>query len=436
MPLDALDNDEEKGRFEVARTGDHIMCPFQCDVCHFVNVYGTVPKKDSHTDSLALMCIRRANLDAMWARETATVIHNWREAKRFVQEARLVGIEDPYPNQGPWPVSDLFGMKTAMVFLLRSTHKGRNADTVQFNTVRKIRSHMANFFHTTPGGLGVSFITAENTFSAPSYSPTNSLWFRRFITGAHKRMGDVWKPDRPLTIHELLAIQSLLEQDWNRSSRGGEAQLTTALTAVVCVIGFGAALRGEELPRIEMGPIRKYWAEAEGHQAAPHIPLILVGRFKQQVGERIFVQPLAFSSASGLNYKLWLGRALAAWEALGVTSGPMFQRQGRRGGIVRSRASELDPMFHLILKRVQGARTDLIPDSIQVEEEYSVSRSLRRGATSQALNKKIPAEVIEANNRWHQRERSRGMTPSLSMLHRYADAKTSIPLLTRFSREL
>lgn len=436
LPPEDLKEVDDDERFQEARLGDHLMCPFQCDTCHFENVFGIPPDKNNQQHSLSLVCIRRAILDSFWARESGTVIQNWRESKRFLEEARVLGIPDPYPPRGPWPVEDSFGMKIAMVFLMRSLHKGKNASTVQFNTVRKVRSHLSNFYHTLPGGMGVSIISSDNTFTAPSFSPTNSLWFRRFMTGAHKRMGDVWRPDRPLMIQEALAAQSLLESDWERCSDVPEAKLATALTAVVIVIGFGAALRGEELVRIEMGPILRYWDEATLHPDTPHVPLVLAGRFKQQVGERIFVQPLAESSASGLQYKTWLLRVLRAWGDLGITDGPIFQKADQAGDRTRVRMGELDPMFHLILRRVQSFRPELIAESVDVEEEYSVSRSIRRGATSQALNNKLPAEVIEANNRWKQRERARGLTPSLSMLQRYADARASIPLLIRFSRNL
>ena len=30
-------------RFQVARNGDHMMVPFQCDLCHFMNIQKLVP---------------------------------------------------------------------------------------------------------------------------------------------------------------------------------------------------------------------------------------------------------------------------------------------------------------------------------------------------------------------------------------------------------
>jgi hypothetical protein len=38
-----LVNEEEKLRFAVARQGDHLFCPFQCELCHFRNIQSRSP---------------------------------------------------------------------------------------------------------------------------------------------------------------------------------------------------------------------------------------------------------------------------------------------------------------------------------------------------------------------------------------------------------
>jgi hypothetical protein len=32
--------DDDPNRFKCGREGDHLMCPFQCDLCHFHNIQG------------------------------------------------------------------------------------------------------------------------------------------------------------------------------------------------------------------------------------------------------------------------------------------------------------------------------------------------------------------------------------------------------------
>ena len=134
------------------------------------------PKKLAQ-DKLGLIAISRANLDALWAREQATVEANRREAQIFVHEASTLGFLNPYPPCGPWPVEDAWGMKTAMAILQRLLALGRNATFVQYETIRKTRSHISNFIHTVPGGMGEMFIASESNVSGMTRSPTNSLWF-------------------------------------------------------------------------------------------------------------------------------------------------------------------------------------------------------------------------------------------------------------------
>ena len=89
--------------------------------------------------------------------------------------------------------------------------------------------------------------------------------------------------------------------------------------------------------------------------------------------------------------------------------------------------------FHRLLGRVQKRWPQIIPDSVNISEEYSVSRSLRWGATAEAQNAGISQSVIEANNRWRKHARSKGLTPGMSMMERYSDPKASVPTLIRFS---
>jgi hypothetical protein len=107
-------------RFEDARDGDHFMCPFQCDLCHFRNIQKRDPLSGT-TDTLLEACIRRANLDALWAREPRSVSGNLRERRRALKGALRLGIEDPHPfPRGSFPVKDTMGMAMACTILERS----------------------------------------------------------------------------------------------------------------------------------------------------------------------------------------------------------------------------------------------------------------------------------------------------------------------------
>jgi hypothetical protein len=132
--------------------GDNLVCPFQCDLCHFRNITKRDPFSSDLIDLRLLYGIRRANLDAFWARRPGTVKSN------ITLMLRIVKVQEEYHGiprghmfrpQVPHPVEDTFGMMTAVVLLDHSFNAGINAAKVQFNTIRKTRSAISNYKRTT-----------------------------------------------------------------------------------------------------------------------------------------------------------------------------------------------------------------------------------------------------------------------------------------------
>ena len=252
-------------------------------------------------------------------------------------------------------------------------------------------------------------------------------------------MGDVWIPDRPLTMTEVLRALEMLEDDWRIYFEVQDVTglNKTGLTMTMIVAGFFGALRGEEVCKIDVGTMREHWKESTEDPRHPHVPLMMAGKFKRETGIKLFCQPLALKSNSGVDICGIFRRTLGVQERLGVTHGPLFRTKGKRDTHFKpASVGDLDIMFRDVLKRIQQKWPNVIPESVKVEEEYSMSRSPRRGSTAEAQNQEIPREVIEANNRWRKRMRSKGLTPGMSMMERYTDAKASVKALTRYSRNL
>ena len=429
--------EDDKERFTEARDGDHFMCPFQCDSCTFYNLKGRYNRVNVEQDDLLLVCIRRAILDSFGARERSTVEKNCRELRNLSETANTLGLDEPLPSRGPYPLGDSQGIGIACLMLMKTLNAGRNAKHIQFETARKVRSVVSNFVHILPGFTGWSTMGASDksslTFSA---SPTNSLWFKRYMSGCHKRMGDVWIPDRAVTLEEVHCGLEILEGEWSRFPQG-QRRLELALTGAMVVIGFCAALRGEEIPLVDVGLVRKYWFEGIHYTKAPHVPLALAGRFKQTDGTfRLYMQPLTVRTDSGIEVQKWIERSIRELDVRKISTGPLFRRTSKNGKIQRALVGDLDHLFHSLWKRIQHKRPDIIPESIKVEEEFSTRRSLRRGATTVAQNRKIDTAVIEMNNRWRKHIKSRGVLPGMSMLERYSDAKASVEALVQFSSGL
>ena len=83
-----------KSLFLVARDGNHFICPFQCDECIFYVLKGRKSIKTNPKDDLLLCCLRRANLDALWAREPSTVRANRLQLEQGLKLSELVGLDD------------------------------------------------------------------------------------------------------------------------------------------------------------------------------------------------------------------------------------------------------------------------------------------------------------------------------------------------------
>ena len=135
-----------------ARDGDHIITPFECDLCVFRKLRGVDPSLDSHSDCLLLGCIRRANLDAFWSRSTLTVNRNKGLVEQQLKLSRMLGLNGPFIHEGPMPYFDHCGFEIAVSILLKSRDTtGRHSSKhVQFDTIRKLRSCYGNQVRAAP----------------------------------------------------------------------------------------------------------------------------------------------------------------------------------------------------------------------------------------------------------------------------------------------
>ena len=138
---------------------------------------------------------------------------------------------------------------------------------------------------------------------------------------------------------------------------------------------------------MDIGLIRKYWEESTQF-SKPHVPMMLQGRFKKETGEKVFCQPLAVKSKTGAEILLWFSRNIFVMERRGVTTGPMFRVIRKSGKVGRATVGDIDVLFLRLWNRIQDRHPKLLPASVKVDEEFSISRSARRGATAHAQKKK------------------------------------------------
>jgi len=151
--------DKDEQRHKCARDGDHLLTPFQCDLCVFRTLMGRNPTPQ---DGLLSACICQVNLDALWGREATTVQANQRSIGQVLRMWNRLRVPPNLPALGPHPLHDTFRYGIAIAMILKSTDKGRYAPYQQFETIRKLRSGFTNTymsslvgstnFHTVGGG--------------------------------------------------------------------------------------------------------------------------------------------------------------------------------------------------------------------------------------------------------------------------------------------
>jgi hypothetical protein len=88
-----------------------------------------------------------------------------------------------------------------------------------------------------------------------------------------------------------------------------------------------------------------------------------------------------------------------ALEALGVTTGWAYQREGRQMNM-----SEFSEESYNFFMEIQKNRPDLIESDIDVLEAFGMARSARsarRGANTRAQSANVSQDIIECMNRWN-----------------------------------
>jgi len=418
---------EDALRYTHARDGDHLLTPFQCDLCVFRNLHGRNPIPGIHRDDALLCCIRRVNLDAVWGREPSTVSNTLRGAVHLKQQWTKVGLDPTFPPLGPYPVKDSFGFSVAIGMVLKSLEPGRYDAYQQYETIRKLRAAYSNIYMTSrEGGASLRSFGGDRVKHYLTDSPTQSLFFERFSQGCVRRMGQEVRQDWAITLPAMHALLHELEKD---SDHGGNRELT-ALVGAYAVIAFAGSFRGNEVFLVDMHGVRKYLRSSE--PPADAVIIALLGRFKGETGERYHLAPLAAQTSSGIPIKLWVTRVVELHESRGYLRGPFFG--DRKGQLVRPKIIEMELMDKL--QRIKVSRAGIIPEDVDVYEDFGISRSFRRGSTSTARVRGVDDKIVTLINRWRTFEQARGRRPAMSMKDHYSDIQILLPELIKYSHAL
>ena len=275
--------DEE--RYEVARDGDFLMTTFQCDLCVFRNLKQRSPIRNEVKDDLLLCCIRRANLDALWGRETTTVEANVRSARQMLSLWKKVDLTPTFPSLGPFAVEDSMGYGVAVAMLLKSLEGGRYQVYQQFETIRKLRSSYSNIFMASvQGATSQRSVGRDTSKMFLTTNPTQSLWFERFALGCLRRMGQEVRQDLAVSLPVMHALMKILANEWQESD-GSKRNFIASIGAYV-LITFCGSFRGHEVFLVDLHGCFKYQEELERVGEEGYVIVPLLGRFKGESGSK------------------------------------------------------------------------------------------------------------------------------------------------------
>ena len=149
----AFNAESAESKYLIARPGDWILSPFQCEHFWIVNLHGRQPVRGQFLDEQELIFLRRANLGMFWSHESGTVKGLVYDMKDIIKRSSWRGRSTiPLTQVIPWDIDDSMGMGIALHMLEKSIESGRNNSTyTKFDTVRKFRSTASNVYSSTAG---------------------------------------------------------------------------------------------------------------------------------------------------------------------------------------------------------------------------------------------------------------------------------------------
>jgi hypothetical protein len=220
------------------------------------------------------------------------------------------------------------------------------------------------------------------------------------------------------------------EAKWNEVAKAGTEE---ELEDTVCfmLVAFTAGLRGEEVPLLSMEGLLTFWEESYTEEDC-HIMLTLKGRFKGEVDERWHLVPVSNFARSGLPLHLWMERVLHCRVNLQKRNkGWLFQC--RRG--VRLKFGKYDATFRVLIDSAGENQEGLLPDVVETRD-FSLWRLPRRGAVQEMTNQDVSEKVIELTNCWHKKKAAKGLKAGLSMRQVYTQARSTLPIMLKFSKAI
>jgi hypothetical protein len=179
----------------------------------------------------------------------------------------------------PLLLKDLVGIRVSAAVLDYSLDPGLHEEFIQRDMFLGMITFITNLSQAGTDGL-VDTVAAYKQNKVWMYSVVIHLFlFSRFMSGLHKRVGEVRKQDEPVTIDVLLKVSKILE---------GKRQITWALRVkpwvakmgVWFVAGFCTGLSVKEKLLIQFSGTATRSLKFFGDPECPHFILVILGHKK------------------------------------------------------------------------------------------------------------------------------------------------------------
>ena len=375
-------------------------------------------------------------MDAFWSRASKTVGATKREVAQMLRLWESVGIVPTFQALGPFPVGDTMGYGLAIAMLLKSLEPGRySSNYQQFETIRRLRAGFSNVY-------GSSLVCFENMHSLGmdkykvhlSKCPSQSLWFEKFSLGCSLRMGAEVHADKATSLPLIHAFFRLIEHEWKGATSLPERSKLASIGAYVA-IAFCGSFRGPEVFLVDLYGLRKYLETPMFEKELKNVEYVIIpllGHFKGESGIQYHLIPMVARTGSGIEVKKWLICLIGVRDEAKITNGPAFCDSF--GNIAKTKIYE-----KAILERfcvIQRQPNSPIAKDVNVYEDFGVSRSFRRGSTSEARSREVDDREVDLTNRWRNHENAKGRKPRRAMRDHYSDSEILVPGLLRYSLAL
>ena len=416
--------------FHVARKGDHLVTPFECDLCVFRKLRRTNPKKSNASDRLLLGLIRRMNLDAFWSRETSTVVSNANRAAMSIDHSRMLGLLGPYEDGGGCTLEDHCGYEVAANMLIHSRRAGRHSKNyTQFSAVRKLRSTFGNQVRASgaTSSRPWTLVDEGGGYRRLVQDKCGSLWFNRFITGMQKRMGRIWKPNRALSVVQMKDLIRRGNERYEGSENEEDRNIWSSFL-VYAALSYVLSLRGSEGFMFDLDSTNRHRDRNDGS----YLTIGLMGKVKGETQDRCHLLPVVNITGSGINVKYLLDRHLALKRRQGLERGPGISNT--KGEIMNS--NEIDERLVELLEDMYDEDSTSFPAQVdskeKISEGYHCFRTFRRTSDTQALNRGVSGDDIDVVNRWEKLEKTGRNDNMGPMKQHYAEFELLIDPFKRY----